>query len=102
MAAGAFVFLLLVFALIYLPQGPPQPNATVMNAHQWWLNRWSVWALVLGSLVTAGAMFLSMLPVLDTAGLLQAARLHRYAGLFAVVAAIVHSYSLIYYRYRWR
>ncbi len=102
MAAGAFVFLLLGFASVYLPQGTPQPNAPVMNAHRWWLNRWSVWAIVLGSLITAGTMFLSMFPILDTAGLLRAARLHRYAGLFTVVAAIVHAYSLICVRFRWR
>jgi len=101
-AAGAFVFLLLGFAALYIPQGRPAPDDQAISAHRWWLNRWSIWTLVLAGLVTAGTMFASMLPVLDTAGLLQAATLHRYAGLIVVVAAVTHAYNLVCVRIGWR
>jgi hypothetical protein len=101
-AAGAFVFLLLGFAVFYIPQGIPTPNDAALNAHRWWLNRWSIWTMVLAGLVTAGTMFVSMFPLLDTKGLLETATLHRYAGLVVVVAAIIHVYSLACVRFRWR
>lgn len=94
-AAGAFVFLLLAIALFYLPTGfdPDDPFAT--GDYGWWLSRASAWALVLSSMVTAGTMFLSMLPILDTQGLIEMLAVHRYAGLAVVVAAVVHFYSLL-------
>lgn len=94
-AAGAFTFLLLVIAVLFLPRGTEEGDRTFTADQAWWLGRWSAWLLVASGLATAGTMFLSMLPVLDTAGLLEVAELHRYAGLTTVAAAILHAYSLI-------
>lgn len=101
-AAGAFVFLLLAVALLYLPTGrrPGQPGFT--SDDRWWIARWSAWALVISSLIAAGTMFLSMLPILDTAGLIEVAALHRYAGLAVVIAAIFHAYALLCTRLKLR
>ena len=40
-------------------------------------------------------MFLSMLPILDTQGLIEMLAVHRYAGLVVVVAAVTHLYTLL-------
>ncbi len=90
-AAGAFTFLLLAIAWLYLPWGG-EGQANMGN--RWWLVRWSAWAMVVSGLIAAGTMFLSMLPLLGTPGLLQVAEIHRYAGLVVVVAAIAHAYAL--------
>lgn len=90
--AGAFVFLLLAIAYLFLPRG--DAGRVSNNEQRWWVSRWSAWALVIGGILAAGTMFLSMLPVLDTSGLLLAAELHRYAGLVVVAAAIIHLYAL--------
>ncbi len=96
--AGAFTLLLLAMAWwLVAPAQAPTSEATT-----WWLPAWSSWLLVLSSLVAAGTMFLSMLPVLDTQGLLQAAAVHRYAGLLVVIAAVVHVYALLCQRLGWR
>lgn len=101
-AAGGFVFLMVAIAVLYLPA-----TANVAVGHdgqldRWWAIRWSAWVLVLSSLVTAGTMLVSMLPVLDTTGLLQMAMLHRYAGLVVVMAACMHLFSLTCVRLGWR
>ncbi len=86
MAAGAFVFLLLLLATSHLPSN----NISKLNRSTW-ISRASLWGLVIASIVTAGTMLTSMLPLFDTAGLLQAAWLHRYAAVVVIVLAIVHS-----------
>ena len=93
-AAGAFVFLLLLIACFYLPRGRDLLGSETTGDNRWWLARLSAWLLVISSIVTAGTMFVSMLPILDTAGLLEFAMLHRYAGLVVVVSAVVHVYAL--------
>lgn len=93
-AAGAFVFLLLVLAILYLPRATLSGNERYAAEGRWWLARWSAWAFILGGIVAAGTMFLSMLPLLDTTGLLTVAEIHRYAGLVVVMAASLHCYSL--------
>lgn len=101
-AAGGFVFLMVAIAVLYLPA---TANVTVGRDGQydrWWAIRWSAWALVLSSLVTAATMLVSMLPLLDTTGLLQMAMLHRYAGLAVVMAACMHLFSLTCVRLGWR
>ncbi|MEZ6134385.1 MAG: hypothetical protein R3C53_05685 [Pirellulaceae bacterium] len=98
-AAGAFTFLLLAIAFLMLPCSEDDPK---LRTNRWWLSRWSVWGLVISSLVAAGSMFLSMLPILDTSGLLQMAEVHRYAGLCVVIMACVHLYSLACTRMGWR
>lgn len=99
---GTFVFLLLAIAALYLPHGSLSRNTSVAADHRWWVARWSAWILVLSGLVTAGTMFLSMLPVLDTRGLVNVATLHSYSGLTTVIAACIHGYALLCTRLGWR
>ncbi len=101
-AAGGFVFLMVAIAYLYLPAGAEEAAARREGRVHWWVPRWSAWALVVSSLVAAGTMLVSMLPVLDTQGLLEMAILHRYAGLAVVISAIVHLYSLTCVRLGWR
>lgn len=102
-AAGGFVFLMVAMAVLYLPATASVAGGDrERQLDRWWAIRWSAWALVLSSLVTAGTMLVSMLPVLDTTGLLQMAMLHRYAGLAVVIAACVHLFSLTCVRLGWR
>lgn len=101
-AAGGFVFLMVAIAVLYLPATAEAVGSRDGQLDRWWAIRWSAWALVLSSLVTAGTMLVSMLPVLDTTGLLQMAMLHRYAGLAVVIAACVHLFSLTCVRLGWR
>lgn len=93
-AAGAFVFLLLLVACFYLPRGSDLRESETTGDNRWWLARLSAWVLVLSSIAAAGTMFISMLPILDTAGLKEFALLHRYAGVAVVAAAILHFYAL--------
>lgn len=90
-AAGGFTFLLVAIAFLYLPWAKDDREDI---AERWWLVRWSAWGLILSSVAAAATMFLSMLPALDTGGLLQAAEVHRFAGLAVVATAILHTYSL--------
>ena len=101
-AAGGFVFVMVAIAILYLPATAGEVGDRDGQLDRWWAVRWSAWALVLSSLVTAGSMLLSMLPVLDTAGLLQMVMLHRYAGLAVVVAICVHLFALTCVRLGWR
>ena len=101
-AAGGFVFLMVAIAFLYLPAALDKAKARDLRLDRWWVTRWSAWALVISSLVAAGTMLVSMLPLLDTDGLLQMAMLHRYAGLAVVVSAVFHLYSLICVRLGWR
>lgn len=88
-ASGAFVFLLLAIAYFYLPRGEDS-----LPDGRWWVARWSAWGLVVGGIVAAGTMFLSMLPILGTDGLLNAAAVHRYGGMLAALSACVHFFAL--------
>ena len=101
-ASGGFVFLMVAIVFLYLPTGAEKEDVHSGRREIWWASRWSAWALVLSSLVAAGTMLVSMLPLLDTEGLLQMAVLHRYAGLTVVVSAIFHLYSLACVRLGWR
>lgn len=98
-AAGAFVFLLLAIAWLYLPRGDETTGVRVAGDQRWWVGRWTAWALVISSLVAAGTMFLSMLPILDTAGLLTSAAVHRYAGLAVTAFAALHLFALTCVRF---
>ncbi len=101
-AAGGFVFLMAIIAALYLPMSSEAAFESSTLARPWWAVDWSAWALILSSLLAAGTMLLSMLPLLDTQELRDVAVLHRYAGLAVVVAAILHAYSLICRRLGWR
>ncbi len=56
-----------------------------------WLSRWSLWGLVIASIVVTASMLMSMLPLLDTTELRQATWVHRYAGIVVILMAITHS-----------
>ncbi len=101
-AAGAFVFLLLLVAFLYLPTGAANDQPGFTAGDRWWLSRWSAWGLIGSSLIAAGTMLLSMLPLFGTESLLLVAAVHRYAGLVVVVTAIFHFYSLICIRLGYR
>lgn len=101
-AGGSFVFLLLAVSTLYLPRGVSPGHALFTADQRWWVARWSAWLLVLSGLVTAGTMFLSMLPILDTDGLVKVAALHSYSGLVAVIATVVHVFALICTQRGWR
>lgn len=101
-AAGGFVFLMVAIAVLYLPATAPSADDPLQRVDRWWLVRWSAWMLVVSSLVAVATMLVSMLPVLDTTGLLQMAMLHRYAGLAVVVSAGAHLFSLSCVRLGWR
>lgn len=94
-AAGVFTFSMLVVAIVYLPLRWPLER-------YWWMERWSSLLLITFALVTAGSMFLGMLPILDTEGLELATDVHRYAGLGTVALAAVHLYSIIIRRLGYR
>lgn len=100
--AGAFVFLLLAIAFLFLPNGAKPEQRGYTADGRWWFARWSAWGLVLFSIATAATMFTSMLPILDTDGLLEFAALHRYAGLGTVIFAALHLYAMLCVRFNWR
>lgn len=99
--AGGFVFLLVLVAFFVLPNGEEDYLDSQVSTG-WWAQRWSAWGLVLCSLLAAGTMLVSMLPLLGTEGLLDMAMLHRYAGLAVVVFAILNLYTRICERFGWR
>ena len=59
-----------------------------------WLTKFAFWLMLVGGVMTAGTMLLSMLPLFDTDGLHLLLDVHRYSGLVVVVAASVHFYSV--------
>lgn len=92
--AGAFVFLLAAVAWFFLPNGSTADKPGFTRDERWWFARWTAFGLVLSGIATAATMFTSMLPILDTQGLLEFAMLHRYAGLSTLVFAVLHGYAL--------
>lgn len=90
-AAGAFVFLLVLIAPLAMFYGKSR-NET---SNRWWVVRWSAGLMVVSALITAGTMFLSMIPILDTSGLLEAAAYHRFAGLAVVLFTTMHVLALL-------
>lgn len=98
--AGAFTFLLLGMAWIYLPH--LGLDGEYQRENRWWFSRLSSWLVVTAGFVTAGTMFLSMLPVLDTPNLAQALTWHRYAGLVTVVGCILHLAAVLMTKLGWR
>lgn len=101
-AAGGFVFLMVAIAFLYLPSAGDGRSVRARAFSRWWAARWSAWGLVASSLVAAASMLVSMLPVLDTQGLVSIASVHRYAGVAVVATAILHVYCLLCQRWGWR
>jgi len=105
--AGAFVFVMLVFAVVWNPNYVLQASegSSVLaeaKTKRWWLSTWSLWAVLFASLVVAGSMLFQMLPVLDTEAMLEVTELHRYSGLALAAALAVHFYSMLVQRIGWR
>lgn len=88
--AGAFVFLLLPVAWWLLPGAP---GAARRDGRR--VQSVAAWMVVVSGLAVAGTMFASMLPLLGTNDLLEAVRWHRWAGLFAVVAVVIHAATFV-------
>lgn len=94
-AAGAFTFLLLAVAVLFAPNGAKPDEAGFTSDGRWWFSRMSAWLLLLSSIAAAGTMFVSMLPILDTQGLLEFAALHRFAGLAVVISSVMHGFAML-------
>lgn len=94
---GAFVFLLLFIAWVYLPSGIGEGEFM-----RWRGERWSAWLLVISGLIVAGTMLFSMLPALNTSELIQMIGVHRLAGLATIVAISLHSCALLVSRSGYR
>jgi cytochrome b subunit of formate dehydrogenase len=56
------------------------------------------WVLLISGFVVTGTMLLSMLPLFGTDGLHTLLSIHRYSGLVAVVAVVLHLYGVILQR----
>ena len=105
--AGAFVFVMLVFAIIWNPNYLAQTGSGAIPVEaskkdRWWLFTWSLWGVLFSSVVVAGSMLLQMLPVLDTEGMLEVTELHRYSGLVLSASLILNVYSIAIRRIGWR
>ena len=95
-SAGTFVTILPLIALTWAMSCRfGRPDSSAASERFSWLGKLSFWLILVGGIVTAGTMFLSMIPILDTDGLHQMLDIHRYSGLLVVVAVIVHLYSVL-------
>ena len=56
------------------------------------------WLLLASGFLVSGTMFLSMLPWFGTDGLHRLLDIHRYSGLVAVVALVLHFYGVVLQR----
>ncbi len=59
-----------------------------------WLPKAAFWLLLASGFLVSGTMLLSMLPLFGTDGLHVLLDVHRYSGLVAVVALILHFYGV--------
>ena len=105
--AGAFVFVMLAFAVVWNPayfshSGIDRPPTAESKSKPWWLFTASLWWLLFSSIIAAGSMLVEMLPILDTEGMIEVTELHRWAGLAVVVSLAVNVYAIIVQRAGWR
>jgi hypothetical protein len=63
-----------------------------------WLPRVMFWLFLLAGLAVMLTMLISMLPIFGTDGLEILLDLHRYTGLLAVVALLIHCYCVVLQR----
>ena len=80
MASGALVFVLPLYALVYVGRNLRSERSSGMQ-------RLGFWLLVLSGVLTIGSIFLCMLPIASTEQMHELIRVHRYAG-FAMVPAV--------------
>lgn len=100
-AAGAFVFLITFVAIRFSPGLSTEDRMTKeieRGANRWWQFRWSMWLILVGGLLSALTMLLSMLPVLSTEQMEIAIGVHRYAGLACFLGVVWHLYSMVWLR----
>lgn len=96
-AGGVLVAVLPLAGLVWLGAGTGRRDTKTGFR---WQPAWSLSSLLLGAaltaaLVTAGAMLLSMLPLLDTDRMLQMLTLHAYGGLALGIFTILYLGSLL-------
>lgn len=101
--AGAFVAALPVVALTWCVASrffakPSQAEAAAVAPRFFWVPKAMFWILLASGLVVVLTMLLSMLPVFGTDGLHALLDIHRYAGLLAVVAVVIHFYCVLLQR----
>ncbi len=67
-----------------------------------WLPKLMYWLLLASGLAVCLTMLLSMLPIFGTEGLEVLLDIHRFTGLLAVVALLLHLYCVLLQRARLR
>jgi hypothetical protein len=101
--AGAFTAVLPLVAITWcessrLGREDQESQEAEVAPRFFWFPRLMFWVLLASGLVVTMTMLLSMLPLFGTDGLHQLLDVHRYAGLVAVVAALLHLYSVVLQR----
>ena len=81
MASGALVFVLPVYALLFLNRILSRDRSIAMQ-------RFGFWGLMISGVVTIGSIFVCMLPIPSTEVMHDLILTHRYAG-FVMVPAVV-------------
>jgi hypothetical protein len=104
--AGAFVFVLPVFAITWCEASRFGAGRTAGTSEEeaecaprfFWFPKLMFWIMLAGGLIVTMTMLLSMLPLFGTDGLHALLDVHRYSGLLVVVAAALHFYSVLLQR----
>jgi hypothetical protein len=97
--AGALVAVLPLLAVTWSEANQfcvePVADGAVAGAPQFfWLPKVMFWALLVGGFFVSATMLLSMLPLFGSDGLHNLLDVHRYSGLLAVVAMVLHLYGV--------
>ena len=97
--AGAFVFVLPVLAITWCGANRfgrrlPASGSEDAAPRLFWCPKVMFWIILASGLAVSVTMLLSMLPLFGTEGLTRLLDIHRYSGLVAVVATILHLYGV--------
>ena len=97
--AGALVAVLPLLAVTWSEANQfcvePAADGMVAGGQQFfWLPKVMFWALLVGGFFVSGTMLLSMLPLFGSDALHKLLDVHRYSGLLAVVAMVLHVYGV--------
>jgi multisubunit Na+/H+ antiporter MnhB subunit len=101
--AGAFTAILPLLAITWSPThcvrvSPSESQSAAAPEAFFWLPKLTFWLLLTSGIVVAGTMLVSMLPLFGTVGLERLLDLHRYSGLVAVIALVLHLYGVLLQR----